>query len=286
MSASKRKKLLAGNWKMNMRLGEIEPFFAAFTGALKNEFRGHTDILFAAPLTQLQATLAACRGRGFAAAAQNVHFEASGAFTGEVSPVMLTDMGIRTVLIGHSERRQYFAESDEAVAKKTVSSMTAAMTPIVCIGESLEERKSGATFNVVSRQLEAVLKAVQKHGAISVREGFYPGDITDPLVIAYEPVWAIGTGLSATTAQAQEVHAFIRKVCLEVLGADFANAVRILYGGSANPANIASLLAQPDIDGGLVGGAALKPADFAAMCQASPLYAAATQQMTVEPGQP
>jgi len=266
MSAAKRKKLLAGNWKMNMRLAEIEPFFTAFAGGLDAGSRQHLDVLFAAPFTQIQATLAACRARGFAVAAQNVHFEASGAFTGEVSAVMLTDLGVRSTLIGHSERRQYFAETDETVAKKTVTAIKNAMTPVVCVGELLEERKSGKTFEVVGHQVEAVLTAVKNQGPLKDREAFYPGDLTDGLVIAYEPVWAIGTGLSATTEQAQEVHAFIRKVAGEILGTAFAGKLRILYGGSANPGNIAGLLAQPDIDGGLVGGASLKPGDFAAMC--------------------
>lgn len=265
MATAQRKKLLAGNWKMNMRLAEIEPFFAAFTAALNAGNSKAADILFAAPFTQLQATLAACRSRGFAAAAQNVHFEASGAFTGEISAVMLTDLGVRSTLIGHSERRQYFAETDETVARKTVTAIAKAITPIVCVGELLEERKSGKTFDVVSRQVETVLKAVKGAGPLKDRESFYPGDLTDGLVIAYEPVWAIGTGLSATVEQAQEVHAFIRKVATEVMGGGFAAKLRILYGGSANPGNIAGLLSQPDIDGGLVGGASLKASDFAAM---------------------
>lgn len=269
MSASKRKKLLAGNWKMNIRLAEVEPFFTAFSDVLKAGQSDHVDILFAAPFTQLNATLAASRARGFAVGAQNMHFEASGAFTGEVSAAMLTDIGVRTTLVGHSERRQYFAESDEAVAKKTVTALANAITPVVCVGETLEERKSGATFQVVSRQLETVFKAVKNHGPLANREAFYPGDLTDSIVIAYEPVWAIGTGLSATLEQAQEVHGFIRKVCGDIFGAEFSSRLRILYGGSANPANIAGLLAQPDIDGGLVGGASLKPADFATMCNAA-----------------
>lgn len=273
MTSTARKKLLAGNWKMNLRLGEIAPFFDAFAGALKPGATGHCDILFAAPFTQLQATVAAARGRGFAASAQNMHFEASGAYTGEVSSAMLADIGIRTTLVGHSERRQYFGETDDTVAKKTVTAMREGITPVVCVGETLEERKAGQTFSVVSRQTKAFLEALKKAGLLSdamkYREAFYPGDLNDGLVIAYEPVWAIGTGLSATVEQAQEVHASIRQVCREMTGPAFAEKVRILYGGSANPANIAGLLAQPDIDGGLVGGASLKPADFAAMCNSA-----------------
>ena len=271
MTASKRKKLLAGNWKMNVRLAEVEPFFTAFSAVLNPGFSNHVDILFAAPFTQLHATLAATRARGFAAAAQNMHFEASGAFTGEVSAMMLTDIGIRTTLVGHSERRQYFAETDDSIAKKTIAAISNAVTPVVCVGETLEERKSGTTFQVLSHQLGAVLNAVKNHGSVQNREAFYPGDLSDAIVIAYEPVWAIGTGLSATLEQAQEVHGFIRKVCDEILGSEFAVRARILYGGSANPGNIAGLLSQPDIDGGLVGGASLKAADFAAMCNAAML---------------
>ena len=271
MTASKRKKLLAGNWKMNMRLAEIEPFFTAFSAALRPGFSNHVDILFAAPFTQLHAALAAARARGYTAAAQNMHFEVNGAFTGEVSAMMLTDIGIRTTLVGHSERRQYFAETDDSVAKKTISAISNAVTPVVCVGETLEERKSGTTFQVLSHQLGAVLNAVKNHGSVQNREAFYPGDLSDAIVIAYEPVWAIGTGLSATLEQAQEVHGFIRKVCDEILGSEFAVRARILYGGSANPGNIAGLLSQPDIDGGLVGGASLKAADFAAMCNAAML---------------
>ncbi|MEY4632215.1 MAG: hypothetical protein RIQ81_2335 [Pseudomonadota bacterium] len=270
MAMPQRKKLLAGNWKMNMRLGEIAPFFDAFAAALMPAATGAADILFAAPFTQLQATVAAARSRGFSAAAQNMHFQPSGAFTGEVSTAMLLDLGVRTTLIGHSERRQYFAETDDSVAKKTVAAMKSGMTPVVCVGELIEERKAGKTFDVVGRQTKAFLEVIQSESlTLQGRESFYPGDITDSLVIAYEPVWAIGTGLSATVEQAQEVHAFIRQVCREVVGGDFANAVRILYGGSANPANISGLLAQADIDGGLVGGASLKPADFAAMCNSA-----------------
>jgi triosephosphate isomerase len=272
-TTTSRKKLLAGNWKMNMRLGEIAPFFDSFSAALNPGTKEQCDILFAAPFTQLQATIAAARGRGFAASAQNMHFESSGAFTGEVSPAMLADIGIRTTLVGHSERRQYFAETDDSVAKKTVTAVRMGITPIVCIGETLEERKLGKTFEVVARQtkvfLEALKNADHPSAVAKSREAFYPGDLTDGLVIAYEPVWAIGTGLSATFEQAQEVHAQIRKVCAETISSEFACKVRILYGGSANPSNIAGLLGQPDIDGGLVGGASLKPVDFAAMCNAA-----------------
>lgn len=261
-----RRKLLAGNWKMNMRLAEIEPFFQKFSAAIQQKSSTSPEILFAAPFTQLSATLAMARTLGLAVAAQNMHEAASGAYTGEVSAAMLTDLGVRNCLLGHSERRQYFAETDAAVARKSVTAIKSGMTPIVCVGETLEQRQSNQTFEVNGKQLEAVLTAVKTAGLPASRDAWYPGDLTDSLVIAYEPVWAIGTGLSATAEQAQEVHAFLRRVCSEVVDSAFANRVRILYGGSANLSNVKSLLAQPDIDGGLVGGASLKPADFAAMC--------------------
>lgn len=263
-----RRKLLAGNWKMNMRLAEIEPFFQKFSAAfeIKNS-AASPDVLFAAPFTQLTAALGVARSLGYAVAAQNMHEAPSGAFTGEVSALMLTDLGVRSCLIGHSERRQYFGESDDAVAKKAVAAIANGMTPVVCVGETLDQRQANQTFDVTSKQLGAVLQAVKAAGLPASREAWYPGDLTDAIVIAYEPVWAIGTGLSATAEQAQEVHGFLRRICSDMIDQPFASRVRILYGGSANPANIAALLAQPDIDGGLVGGASLKPDDFAAMCQ-------------------
>ena len=196
MTASKRKKLLAGNWKMNVRLAEVEPFFTAFSAVLNPGFSNHVDILFAAPFTQLHATLAATRARGFAAAAQNMHFEASGAFTGEVSAMMLTDIGIRTTLVGHSERRQHLKETDEIVAMKIQRCQENSLNAIVCIGEQLEERESGHTHDVLKVQLDALKTSIKDWSKI---------------VIAYEPVWAIGTGKTATPEIAQEAHEFIRK---------------------------------------------------------------------------
>jgi triosephosphate isomerase len=252
-----RVKLMAGNWKMNKTTAELPAFFAELQqafGTKPKDVAGRVEILFAAPYTSLQKAAELARPLGIRIAAQNIHWQEAGAFTGEVSIAMLKDVGIGATLIGHSERRQYFAETDAAVAEKTKAALAKGVMPITCVGETLAEREAGQTESVVRRQLQAVLEAIPA-----------PGD----LVIAYEPVWAIGTGRSATTAQAQDVHAFIRGVVADRFGAASAEKLRILYGGSANPANIGDLLAQPDIDGGLVGGASLKAADFAKMLQSA-----------------
>lgn len=246
-----RNKLLAGNWKMNKLNGELAPFFEGFLQEL-GPHRGLTEILFAVPYTLLAEASRQAKMHGIRIAAQNVHFEPSGAYTGEVSIAMLKEVGVTATLIGHSERRQYFGETDQTVTRKTVAALAQGVMPIVCVGETLAEREKNQTEAVVRRQVEAVLEAVPD-----------PKD----LVVAYEPVWAIGTGKSATSAQAQEVHGLIRGILKKRYAAK-ADAIRILYGGSANPANIDELLAQPDIDGGLVGGASLKPAEFAKMVKA------------------
>lgn len=245
-----RKRLLAGNWKMNKLNAEMAEFFASFAQELGP--KGKTDVLFAVPFTLLNEAQFHGQKNGIRIAAQNVHSDANGAFTGEVSLAMIKELGVTATLIGHSERRQYFAETDQTVTKKTVAALAQGVMPIVCVGETLAEREKSQTDAVVRRQVEAVLDAVPD-----------PKD----LVIAYEPVWAIGTGKSATSAQAQDVHALIRGI-LKKRYAAAGDAIRIIYGGSANPANIDELLAQPDIDGGLVGGASLKPADFAKMVRA------------------
>ncbi len=245
-----RKKLLAGNWKMNKLNSELAEFFGDFAKELGP--KGQTDILFAVPYTLLNEAQFHGQKQGIRIAAQNVHFEANGAYTGEISLAMLKELGVTATLIGHSERRQYFAETDQTVTKKTVAALAHGVMPIVCVGETLAEREKNQTEAVVRRQVEAVLEAVPD-----------PKD----MVVAYEPVWAIGTGKSATSAQAQEVHQLIRGILKRRYAAK-GDAIRILYGGSANPANIVELLGQPDIDGGLVGGASLKPADFAKMVKA------------------
>ena len=240
------KKRIFGNWKMNGSLASN----AALLGLLKQGL-GHVDceIAVCAPapyLAQLQSLLS---GSAIAIGAQDVSAQASGAFTGEVSGAMLREFGVRYVLVGHSERRQYHAESDEMVARKAQAALASGITPVVCVGETLAQREAGETEAVVRRQLAAV---VQRNG-----------HCLSEIVLAYEPVWAIGTGLTATPAQAQAVHAVLRAQLLAATTA--AARIPILYGGSMNAANAAELLAQADIDGGLVGGASLKAADFLAI---------------------
>jgi triosephosphate isomerase (TIM) len=240
------KKRIFGNWKMNGSLASNAALLDSLTQGL-----GHADceIAVCAPapyLAQLQSLLS---GSAIAIGAQDVSAQASGAFTGEVSGAMLREFGVRYVLVGHSERRQYHAESDEMVARKAQAALASGITPVVCVGETLAQREAGETEAVVRRQLSAV---VQRNG-----------HCLSEIVLAYEPVWAIGTGLTATPAQAQAVHAVLRAQLLAATTA--AARIPILYGGSMNAANAAELLAQADIDGGLVGGASLKAADFLAI---------------------
>ena len=190
------------------------------------------------------------QGSNIGLGAQNVHWAEKGAFTGEISAAMLKELGVQYVVIGHSERRQYFGETDETVNKRTKAALAAGLKPIVCVGETLAEREAGATTKVVERQVRVGLA------------GLHSAD-WDQLVLAYEPVWAIGTGKTATTAQAQEVHAFIRKLLAELAGAEAAAKLRIQYGGSMKPENAKELISQPDIDGGLIGGASLEAKSFA-----------------------
>jgi triosephosphate isomerase len=254
-----RVKMLVGNWKMNKLNSDLEPFFSAFMKSAglvsAADLAGRLEILFAVPATLLARAVEICKPLGIRVAAQNVHWEASGAYTGETSLPMLRELGVPAALIGHSERRQYFAESDASVASKTSACLRDGVLPIVCVGETLDERNQGKMADVITRQVHRILAAVDT----------MPGD----LVIAYEPVWAIGTGQTATAAQAQEVHALIRSLVAAKLGIHRAACQRILYGGSANPANIAELLQQNDIDGALVGGVSLKPEEFAKMVRSA-----------------
>jgi triosephosphate isomerase len=246
--AATRKSLLAGNWKMYCVTAEAR----ALAEGIKKEAAGLTDreVLVAPPYTALAAVAGVVKGSNVLLSAQDLHWETQGAFTGEVSGPMLRDIGCTHVIIGHSERRQYFGETDETVAKKVQAAQAAGLVPIVCVGESLAEREAGRTLDVVGRQVRSGLLGQE---AAAIRA----------LVVAYEPVWAIGTGKVATPEQAQEVHALIRKTLGEMVGADAAGAVRILYGGSVKPDNVDELMAQPDIDGALVGGASLKVDSFA-----------------------
>ena len=241
-----RRKLIAGNWKMYKTASEA----VALVEEIKKGAAGApADMLVAPPYTALGPAVAAAKGSPVAVAAQSMHFEREGAFTGEVSAPMLVDIGVTHVILGHSERRQYFAETDDGVAKKTKGALASGLTPISCVGETLAEREAGRTMEVVGRQVNAILEAVTTDEAKRV-------------VIAYEPVWAIGTGKVATPEQAQEVHAFIRSRIAVKHGKAVADVLRILYGGSVKPDNVKGLMALPDVDGALVGGASLKADSF------------------------
>lgn len=249
---TKPRTMIAGNWKMHKTAADVESFFKDFIPLTKHVNPTKTEMLIAAPYTLLATAKAAVGKANIRIAAQNVHFEAQGAFTGEISIAMLKDLGINATLIGHSERRQYFAETDQTVNKKLLACLQHGILPIVCIGETRAEREAGKTGTVVTTQLRGALAGVK--------------DAKD-LVIAYEPVWAIGTGLTATNAQAQEVHALIRGLLKEQFGA-VGDSIRILYGGSVKSDNVAGLLAEKDINGGLVGGASLKADEFAKIANA------------------
>jgi triosephosphate isomerase len=241
-----RRRLIAGNWKMYKSVAEA----VALVEEVKQGTPGAPgDALVAPPFTALAAVVAAAKGSPVAVAAQNMHFEREGAFTGEVSAPMLRDIGVTHVILGHSERRQYFAETDLGVAKKTRAALDNSLVPISCVGETLAEREAGRTMEVVGRQLDAILGAVT-------------ADEAKLVVIAYEPVWAIGTGKVATPEQAQEVHAFIRSRIAAKHGKAVADVLRVLYGGSVKPDNVKGLMALADVDGALVGGASLKADSF------------------------
>jgi triosephosphate isomerase (TIM) len=242
---------LAANWKMHKTVAEAAEFVDAL---LPRIAATRHDVVICAPFTALTAVVERRYGTAVKVAAQNMHEEESGAFTGEISGPMLIELDVEAVILGHSERRQYFGETDEALARKVPAALAAGLQPILCVGESEEARDSGQTDAVLVRQLQTDLADVE------------PDRIAD-VVIAYEPIWAIGTGRTATPEQAQETIAFIRDVLRE-RGAD-ADRARILYGGSVKPGNAAELLAQPDIDGALVGGASLDPDDFAAIVEAA-----------------
>lgn len=207
------------------------------------------EVVVCPPFVCLPAVAQALEGSNIALGAQNMHFEEKGAFTGEVAPGMLKELGVKYVIIGHSERRQYFAETDETVNKKVHAAFAHDLTPIVCVGETLEEREQGITEKVVEKQTRAALDGLSKENA-------------QKTVIAYEPVWAIGTGKTATSQQANEVISFIRGIIADMFGKDVAEKIRIQYGGSMNAGNASELMAMPDIDGGLIGGASLKAEDF------------------------
>ena len=244
--------LLAGNWKMNHGPSAAEGYFSAIEIAPK----ANAQMRIYPPFLSLSASLNTVEQKKLPIqiGAQNLHFEKTGAFTGEVSGPMLQEIGITQVLIGHSERRQYFAETDETVLKKTISALNQGFEVLLCVGETLEERKSGTTNLVMETQLKLILSDEICKSALGLK-----------LHIAYEPVWAIGTGLVATPEQAEETQAYIRSLLVNSIGAPKADTVRLLYGGSVTPANFKDLLACPNIDGGLVGGASLKPESWMAL---------------------
>jgi triosephosphate isomerase len=243
-----RTPVIAGNWKMHGTVAETRRLVRGLVSRL-GDVESRT-VVVAPPFTALAAAAAEASGGAIEIAGQNVHWEPKGAFTGEISATMLVELGCRWAIVGHSERRQHFGETDATVNRRARGALAAGLRPIVCLGESLEEREAGATLEVVTRQTRAALLDVEVT------------DIRD-ICIAYEPVWAIGTGRTATPAQAEEVHETIRSVVAEIAGREASDRVRILYGGSVKPDNIDSLMAEPNVDGALVGGASLDAAAFA-----------------------
>jgi triosephosphate isomerase len=239
--------IIAGNWKMHLTIEEAKSFINAVEGQIPN--REEVEAVICAPFIHLPVLVEQVKGKPIGIGAQNMHFEEQGAFTGEVSPGMLSSIGVNYVIIGHSERRQYFNETDETVNLKTHAAFKHNLTPIVCVGEYLEEREAGQTKNVVKVQVEKGLANLT-------------ADQVSKTVIAYEPIWAIGTGKSSTSEDANEVIAYIRSIVSDIFGKETGDAIRIQYGGSVKPENIKEYMAQPDIDGALVGGASLKPDSF------------------------
>ncbi len=244
-----RKQIVAGNWKMNTVLESAIRLAGDVDTLIAEKGTGNTTVILIPPFPFIHNVLDVINTNKIKAGAQNCASEPKGAFTGEVSAEMIASTGAEYVIIGHSERRQYFAENDEILTKKLERAYEAGLTPIFCVGEKLDERESGKHFEVVEAQLtNALLK--------------FDAEKINNTIIAYEPVWAIGTGKTATPDQAQEMHAFIRKVVADKYGTEVANDIPVLYGGSVKPANAKELFAQPDIDGGLIGGASLKAGDF------------------------
>jgi len=245
-----RRPVIAGNWKMYKTREETRAFFDVFKPLVAGAQK--CDIVVAPPFTALETAVEAARGSPIAVAAQNMYWEKEGAFTGEISARMLVEMGCGGVIIGHSERRQYFGETDEWVNRKTRAALAASLMPIVCVGETLAEREGNQAQAVLKRQFEGGMAALT-------------GEDFSRILVAYEPVWAIGTGRTATPEVAAESHGYIRELAVARFGLDQASAVRILYGGSVKPDNIKGLMAQVEIDGALVGGASLDAKSFAAI---------------------
>ncbi len=253
MNKTLRKAVIAGNWKMNKNRKEAQALITELKPLVKD---ATCDVVICVPFTNLETALRETEGTNIKVGAENVHFAASGAYTGEISADMLTEMGVEYVIIGHSERRQYFGETDETVNLRTKAALEAGMTVILCVGEMLADRENGITEELVALQTKVALKDVTKEQLSRV-------------IIAYEPVWAIGTGKTATADQAQEVCAVIRNVIANVYDKEAADAMTIQYGGSMNAGNAEELLSKPDVDGGLIGGAALKAQDFSVIVKAA-----------------
>ncbi len=240
-----RRKIIAGNWKMNKTPSETVALINELKPLVKTD---EADVVFCVPAVSLTKAIETAAGSNIEIGAENMYFEESGAYTGEIAPAMLTDIGVKYVIIGHSERREYFAETDETVNKKVKKAFEHGITPIICCGETLTQREQGIAVDWIRQQIKIAFQGVTAEQAKTA-------------VIAYEPIWAIGTGKTATAEQAQEICKAIRDCIGEVYGGDVAEAIRIQYGGSVNAGNAAELFSMPDIDGGLVGGASLKP-DF------------------------
>lgn len=253
MNKATRKAVIAGNWKMNKTPAEAAKLIDELIPAVKD---AQCDVVICVPYVDLAVAVEKCKGTNIGVGAENVHFEKSGAYTGEISADMLAEMGVKYVITGHSERRQYFAETDATVNKRTKAALEAGLTAIVCVGELLDQREQGVTEELVRLQTKIALLGVTAEEMKRV-------------IIAYEPVWAIGTGRTATSEQAQEVCAAIRTVVAELYGKDVAEATTIQYGGSMNAGNANELLGKLDVDGGLIGGASLKADAFAAIVNAA-----------------
>ena len=253
MDKAKRKAIIAGNWKMNKTASEAAVLVDELIPAVKD---ATCEVVICTPFTDLVTAVAKTKGTNIHVGAENVHFEKSGAFTGEISADMLTDLGVEYVVIGHSERRQYFAETNETVNKRTKAALAGGLKPIICVGESLDQREQGVTEELVRMQVKIALNGVT-------------ADELKNVVIAYEPIWAIGTGRTATPEQAEEVCESIRTAVRKLYSSKNARAISILYGGSMNDKNAFELLAQPDIDGGLIGGASLVPEKFVKIIEAA-----------------
>ena len=248
-----RRKIVAGNWKMNMTPSQAVALCDELKDLVKSD---DVDVVYCVPAIDIVPVVEAVKGTNVEVGAENMYFEEKGAYTGEISAAMLVDAGVKYVIIGHSERRDYFKEDDALLNKKVKKAFEAGLTPILCCGETLEQREMGITLDWIRMQIKSDLVGVSAEQVAS-------------MVIAYEPIWAIGTGKTATSEQADEVCGIIRETVKELYGAAVADAIRIQYGGSMNAGNAAELLSKPNIDGGLIGGASLKPEDFAVIVKSA-----------------